>query len=331
MVKGIQFIFNSMDHSPGSIVQGKLMVSVDKPQKYHSIVVKLRGRANVHWTEHQGHGWEVDYKNSETYVCVRAILWKLRNAPTGNLPIGEHCFPFSFQLPQNAPASFEGKCGHVRYEVEGRIFQSGVINSIIKSSPSIKANLYVRDAILPLYNDPITMEKSKRLRFFCFNSGFVSTSVSIPRTGFSPGEIIPISMHVDNQSSRQICVVSTLQRKDIFIASVGRLREETSSVAKMTSSIIMPGVVMPYTDENLFIPAEVKTTMRNCSCIIVEYELAIKVLIPYSFNMKLKIPVVIANREPTAVLGPFSLMQPQPPYNPVASQEQQLCTTSFIQ
>ncbi len=324
MVKDIQLILDSMDYSPRSIVQGQLIVSVDKPKKYHSIVVKLRGKAKVHWTESQGKR-TVHYRNSETYVRVHTTVWELENSPTGDLPIGEHHFPFSFQLPQNAPPSFKGDFGRVRYKVKGKIIQSGVINTIIKSKHAVKVCLNVKDGaspILPLYSEPKTVERSKRLKFFCFNSGSVSASVFVPRAGFSPGEMIPISVHVDNQSSRQICVASALQRKDTFTASQGKQRVVTNPAARTTSSPIMPGVSTSYNDENLYIPTEAPTTMRNCSCIRVEYELAIKVLIPWSFNMVLKIPMLIANSESTAVLGPAVLVnsQPQPPYNPVGSQ-----------
>ena len=36
---------------------------------------------------------------------------------TTELSVGDHEFPFSFDLPANIPSSFEGKHGHVRYKV----------------------------------------------------------------------------------------------------------------------------------------------------------------------------------------------------------------------
>ena len=40
---------------------------------------------------------------------------------TTELSIGNHEFPFSFELPANIPSSFEGKHGHVRYKVTATI------------------------------------------------------------------------------------------------------------------------------------------------------------------------------------------------------------------
>lgn len=36
----------------------------------------------------------------------------------GFLDIGEHKLPFSFQLPENCPGSFEGSMGWIRYHLD---------------------------------------------------------------------------------------------------------------------------------------------------------------------------------------------------------------------
>ena len=297
MVKDIKLILDNTGYSRGSTVQGRLMVNVDKPKKYHSIVVRLWGGAKVLWTEIHGRK-VVKYKNLETYISVYTTVWELENSPTGDLSVGEHYFPFSFQLPPNAPPSFEGLHGDVRYEIEAEIHQKGVINKMAKSKHAVKASLDVRgenaDDILPFYNNPKMLDKSKRLQFLCFDSGTVSATVSVPRTCFSLGEAMPISMHMSNQSSRRIRVASALVRKDTFIASEGDQMKVKSCAVKTVSSPVRPGVVMPYDGGPLTIPTEARVTMRNCSCIRVEYTLVVEILIPWSFNMKLKVPVFIA-------------------------------------
>ena len=42
------------------------------------------------------------------------------NAAT-ELSVGNHEFPFSFEVPASIPSSFEGKHGHVRYKVTAAI------------------------------------------------------------------------------------------------------------------------------------------------------------------------------------------------------------------
>jgi len=35
------------------------------------------------------------------------------------LPAGEQRHPFAIAVPQNIPSSFEGRIGHIRYELKG--------------------------------------------------------------------------------------------------------------------------------------------------------------------------------------------------------------------
>ena len=91
---------------------------MDKPKKYKNIAIGLYGAAHVQWTEGDAsdNKSRVYYDHIE-YVKEEPVVWSLANSPTNNLPIGEHTFPFEFQLPRNIPNSFEGFYGYVRYHV----------------------------------------------------------------------------------------------------------------------------------------------------------------------------------------------------------------------
>ena len=102
MVRDMKIILDSTDHTPGSIVQGRVMIGVDKPYKCHSIVVELWGGATVRWEDSDD-----SFDISDPYISSQDTVWKVDNSPTGALPVGEHYFPFSFQLPQNTVPSFK--------------------------------------------------------------------------------------------------------------------------------------------------------------------------------------------------------------------------------
>ena len=315
MVKEFKLVLDSTDHSPGSTVQGKLVVGVDKPKSYHSIVVSFKGKAKVHWSESSGSGdnqTTTHYTNSEVYFDVMVAVWKAEDSPTGDLPVG----PFSFQIPQGVPSSFESPVGQVRYKVEARVVQGGAIHTLVKGKHAIKARINVRDTsaaeMMRRYSEPVTVERTKRLKFLWFNKGSISARVNIPRTAFSPGKEIPVSAYVNNQSSRQIHTVAYLHRIDTFISSGGKHNVLTTKVARTPGGPVMQGLILSQ-DMNLNIPTEAQTTMHNCSCIKVENVLIVEVVIPWSFNKKIKIPVLIANGDPASVAGPavpFNL-QPQ--------------------
>lgn len=47
---------------------------------------------------------------------------------------GEHRFPFSFCLPPRIPSSFEGKCGHVRYEVVAKTDEGYCLSPVARDT-----------------------------------------------------------------------------------------------------------------------------------------------------------------------------------------------------
>ena len=328
MVKDMKVILDGVDHFPGSIVQGKVIVSVEEPKPYNRIVVSLWGGAKVHWAEssHDGNRERTTHHyNSETFIHLQATVWKAEDSPTGNFPIGEHYFPFSFRLPQNdVLSSFEGTYGQIKYEVEAKIVQHG----LFKFNRSVTAAFKVTGAPsgidIQLCSKPIIMRKAKNVSCLCFISGFVSAKLNMPYRRFSPGETLPISVTVSNESSKPIRIRSILQRKETVTSSSGKRNILFRKVGSTSSSApIEPGLITTFTEENLQIPAEAPWTLKNCSCISVDYILEVIVRIPWNCNISFKVPIIIAepresqpHHTPPAPLGstsqsPFGLPAPQ--------------------
>lgn len=307
MVKDFKIILSNASCYPGSNVEGKLIVSVDKPKKYKNVVVRLLGRANV---------LDVSQRRDTNlyrvvYVDVQADVWNVEISPTGDLPIGEYHFPFHFQLPHQAPPSFTGLHGDIKYEIEAKIFHSGLIESRVKSKHVLKAILVVRERtdILRLYTEPRTESITKRSNFLFFKFDPITATVNVPRTGFSLGDILPVSVHVNNQSSRDIHIKSALHRVDTFTPlERRRIIASTIIVVSTLSPSIRAGQITSYENGKLIIPTAVPTTMRSCSCISVEYFLHVTLKIPMSPNKTLKIPIVVANEGANSLAGldPFS-------------------------
>ena len=107
---------------------------------------------------------------------------------------------------------------------------------LIDEEYEAKTSLVVEDRsprmdLLRMNSEPVTVEKIRRVKSLLFESGSVSTTVDVPRRGFSPGETIPIHVRVDNQTSRQIRITSILQRVDTFTESGGKQKITHSPIA----------------------------------------------------------------------------------------------------
>ena len=169
------------------------------------------------------------------------------------------------------------------------------------------ARLHVKDNTnyLSLYRQPKSLEKEKQISFFCHSVGAITATCAIPRTGFSPGENIPINMHVENHTARIIHVRSALIRRDVFMAprNVKQKRSE-KTVAKAVSSPVRSRQITVFEFDDLKIPLNAPPTMRSCSCIFAEYTLVVEVAIPWSFDMQMEIPIVVAYKPPPPEIQP---------------------------
>ena len=104
----------------------------------------------------------------------------------------------------------------------------------------------------------------------------------------------------------------TLRRVETYTSSGGTEKAVGIPVARSVGGAIMPGADTSFEESSLAVPAVAQATMRSCSYIKVEYVLTVEVVIPWSFNLKLRFPIVIANSDPASVAGPAVSFNSQP-------------------
>ena len=144
--------------------------------------------------------------------------------------------------------------------------------------------------------DILRVTTVKKLSLFWYNIGSITATCDLPRTGFSPGESIPHTIYVRNETFTSKCA---LLREDEFFASTGQHRIIRTKISKLISPVIRAGDIQSIRGD-LAIPIEAFATLRlqDCSCISVKYDFIITVKIPWSINRKMKIPIMIAHRPP---------------------------------
>ena len=278
---------------PGSGVKGTVVVNVDEPKDYTEVSVELVGGAHVHWSESHGSGDSRTYRNSVTYVKEKNLVWSKENSPSGELTVGEHVFPFQFTLPQNIPPSFKTVSGQVAYEITARLSQSVFLKTDYKANAVLDVKEDTSE-LLRSCMEPESAEKDGTVQSLCFNHGSISMKCSLPRTGFSPGDSIPISVHLVNQSTKRVRGIRvSLAGCDVFTSSDNRHRRLNGEVASLFSPPIQAGGTTQFDGKSLQIPREVATTLRSCSFISLEYFFVVKAIVSGGSNLLLQIPVVI--------------------------------------
>lgn len=124
---------------------------------------------------------------------------------TMEVDAGEWTYPFEYELPSSCAYSTEGKYGEIYYGIKV------VLNIPQELDKEIKLPLtvirYEDLNTMPLLKYPKQEETSKAFCWFlicCLGSSPLVISVSIPYTGFCPGQKIPITIEMNNQSHVEV-------------------------------------------------------------------------------------------------------------------------------
>lgn len=223
------------------------------------------------------------------YIKKKDVVWSKNSS---ELEPGENSFPFSITLPEGIAPSFKGEHGKVEYELKAKLTESGDTKHKAK-----KVHITIAEdggELMSSCLEPQTFDKEAQVRLLCFSFGTMSMICKLPRTGYSPGESIPIDVHVENQSTKIINMEAILRREDTFTSKHGirkkHLRKEVTSIE---SPPIQPGEVTDFEGKSLQIPRDLPPTMKSCSCISVEHTLVINADVPWAPDVSIKIPLAI--------------------------------------
>uniref|UniRef100_A0A182ITU2 Arrestin C-terminal-like domain-containing protein n=1 Tax=Anopheles atroparvus TaxID=41427 RepID=A0A182ITU2_ANOAO len=127
---------------------------------------------------------------------------KFNGAPT-ELPAGEHIYEFALDLPSTLPTSFEGTLGHCRYTAQVVMDRPWKFNLTHKVGFTVVHPVDLNMAS-PAIKIPASMEDA---RVFCcgwWRTKPLFTRVTVPCTGYVPGQAIPLRIELNNQSTRVV-------------------------------------------------------------------------------------------------------------------------------
>jgi Arrestin (or S-antigen), C-terminal domain/Arrestin (or S-antigen), N-terminal domain len=133
--------------------------------------------------------------------------------------VGEYIYPFEYELPTNIPYSADGKFGEIYYAIKVVLDIPLTFDKEIRLP--ITVIRYEDLNTMPLLKYPKGEETSKTFCWFwmcCLESAPLVVRVRIPFTGFCPGQKIPISIDMNNQSHIDVkCTKITLKGLHKFV------------------------------------------------------------------------------------------------------------------
>ncbi|XP_054628607.1 arrestin domain-containing protein 3-like [Dunckerocampus dactyliophorus] len=287
-VKNFSVEYNPIDKNnvftSGDYIAGRITFDVTQDCKIGSLWIKMKGKANVKWTEHYGKTVVV-YHNKEKYFSIKTFV--IQDGEGNNIVTqGCHMYPFTFQIPQqDLPSSFKGSWGKIKYTLEANLSRSMRLDSKAKTHFTV-VHKGSRD---PAFMVPQRSIIDKKMNLF--SSGTVSMEVTIAKTCFLQGEGMKVVAYIQNRSSRGVRPKYCLYKKYSYFAKSKR-RVETKNILKEVGESIPP-----FTGHTVIrfitIPLATCASIFNCNIIKAEYRLKVYLDVKYASDPEIKFPVII--------------------------------------
>lgn len=284
-VQNLQIIFDNPTavYMPGQTVTGRVLIVVNDSVKIRSVKLKFKGEAKNSWTEQESRrddngetqNYSVKYDADDEYFENKSTL--VGGGGDSHLEEGEHVYPFSVSLPFQLPSTFNGEFGHVRYVAK-------VVIDIPWGKDKEQEKTFIVNSPLNLNDEPSLAEprKEEKEKFYCCcccESGPMTLVLCIPYTGYVPGQIIPLTIELDNNSNVAIEEVKIkLERELSFKAR--HPREQTkcsySELAKLRLQGIEAHASKTWT-EQMTIPNSLSfSNLKYCGIITDKYVLKVE-------------------------------------------------------
>ncbi|XP_073322650.1 arrestin domain-containing protein 3-like [Pagrus major] len=305
-IKDFRVIYNALNEegtfSEGDTVAGTVTFTLTKDTKVKSLMVKVKGDANVRWTEGSGDN-ETTYSAHRRYFKVKKYF--VEESPKGTvLPKGVHHFKFRLNIPHgNMPSSFKGKHGKIVYKLEAKISRSWRWPSEIDQELN-----FVSKSLSHLGQVMCPQSGSVDKEVGVFSKGQVKMSATVNRKVFSPGDTLSVGATICNSSSKKMTPKFSLKQNIVYRAE-GSTNSSDKSLWKMVGETLAPNSEKTVTC-HMRIPNDVIHSLHNCEIISVEHYLMVYLDISFAFDPEVKLPLVIipsrfATLPPGETFGPY--------------------------
>ena len=153
------------------------------------------------------------YEGKEVYINTKTYLFGSDGGDSIEVQAGTHRYEFECQLPPFIPASFVAKRGQIRYHIETSLDVPWGFDKEFKFPFTV---IRVEDLnLLSLLKLPSRGEEIRKFCCLFCESDILMMTVTIPFSGYVPGQRIPITVDYENKSD-----VDVNRTKISFIRSV---------------------------------------------------------------------------------------------------------------
>ncbi|KAK9309622.1 hypothetical protein QLX08_000835 [Tetragonisca angustula] len=266
----LEFNRSTATYMTGEIVSGNIIVDIAKEKQIRGLLLSATGKAYVHWRESNSKNKSRSYTNSEKYFQFKCNILSTQGSDSRlKLPRGYNQYPFSFQVPHNIPCSFEHRIGYVRYTVNAVIDRPWKFNHECKAAFTVVSGLD-----LNVYHEKCLGVNDETIKTFCcFMNGAINLQISIPSSGYVPGQMVNTIVDYVNSTNISITRICTKLLRKLQFHSTSKTLTENSIITKTSQAgpFLINGQVM----SGLLIPPIPPSYLNYCGIIDLDYELIV--------------------------------------------------------
>ncbi|XP_017035528.1 arrestin domain-containing protein 2 [Drosophila kikkawai] len=282
----------------GQTISGQVTLSTDTVKAIKAIRLKVKGYAETHWTESKtdsnNKSTSESYNGFEKYLSSTVYLLGSATSSEMSLEPGVRTYNFACQIPIHCPSSFEGTHGRICYTVAVNIFQSWKYDSLF-TRPFTVVQVMDMQTYQSVSKVPVQARSEKTFGVWPFRSSPLSLELTLPQTGFVPGQTVPLKVLVGNDSSIRVheMKVGLAMMITYYSDLSSGTNAERISVAKLKADGVMRNSRKMY-DFQLLIPSTPPTSMHLCRIIKIGYQIEVVAKVKgMHINGTLVMPVTI--------------------------------------
>ncbi|XP_050412489.1 arrestin domain-containing protein 3 isoform X2 [Patella vulgata] len=224
---------------------------------------------------------------------------------------GNYSYPFSFQLPNQLPSSYESSVGRVRYTV------TAVIDRPWKFDHKCKRTITFIDAVdlnlEPTAAQGVTQQGEKTMCCLCCKSGPIRAVLKLDRLGYVPGENIRIHGEINNHSRRKMTSSFAELRMTVDYHTPSKTRTQKNSVSKICKGPIQAGGDDIWNGDALGVPPLPPSNLRGCKIIDIKYTVTLNVdPAGPAFDLVVPIKIIIGTIPLRSVAQQYGVPGPMP-------------------
>lgn len=297
----LELVLSQESYKPGEKVEGNILLSLTKETKVRDILVEVYAEEYTHITREHGSGKNRHMVTHTEHVEIidesQSLIgqfdktYQLDPYTKGKntiLPAGQHCFKFSFQLPNNAAPTYDGEHVEVNYEIYAKVDRPW------KFDLKTEDNIYVKpaDAQETTTQSTTLEEKSGSKILPQALSPDINMSVSLNKNCFKRGEDLEGKIIVTNNSGKTIRNLLI----DLYANEHAEAEGYTEDSTVMSKSWKIP---ITYQDLNYFeqtfkiqIPSDVIPTIEK-TYFDIEWYLNIGLDVAKAADLETETPITI--------------------------------------